>query len=273
MDTTRRRKISTHLRGQVSLRFILGVVTAASLASMALSIGYETDRRERHAEQCVLALGGTIERTVRHCFPLLPGAERCSAVTLSQCDLRGEDLSFLRDMPHLQALYASGSHLQNADMRLIAGVSSLEILNIGGGEVTDDGLASLATCRRLRKLSCSKTHINGTAFSSLASLPALEEVNADWCALDDDALSWLGQLNVLKTVTVSGSLITDRGMIALCRARKLEDVTVVANVTEKGVNAVLSLPHLRHATISGSSQNDGVWERGDDGVVRKRRRS
>lgn len=231
---------------------------------------YYEDRCEAAAARRAAQLGGSATWVDNHACSMLPARRRCTKLAFHNCSLKGKDLMFFADFPNLRSLQLSGTRVTDSQMEAVSRIHSLEFVNVGKTEVTDIGLSRLADCKRLRQLLFANTQVTGTAFKRLALLPALEEVNADWGVLDDEALGWLGQIETLRIVYVSGKLITDRGIVRLCRASNLQDVTVVAKITETGLNAILALPHLRCATVCGSDKIRGVWERGNDGVVRKR---
>lgn len=257
------------LRLQFRLRALLVFVTVAGVGSAIIARLYDRDRRERAAVRAAEALGGSAKWEDQQRFRWLPGAHRCTELGFWECNLAGKDLSFLDDLPELRHLYISGFSVTDDQMRVISRVSTLEYLNVGGSQITDSGLALLDRCVRLKTLRFAKTAVHGSAFEKLRALPELENVCADDCKLDDDSLALLAECPRLRVVEVSSGSITDRGARALSRAKNLEQVILLGDITRSGAEPLFALRHLKLLTIHGRGHFGGAWGREADGRWRR----
>ncbi|HWB97766.1 MAG TPA: hypothetical protein VG672_13725, partial [Bryobacteraceae bacterium] len=135
---------------------------------------------------------------------------RALDVTLTPLD--DEGFSHVRDMPHLQRLWAGDTLITDRGLDAIAGLAELEDLDLHGSRVSDSGLSSLRRLTGLRKLNLMGTEITDAGLAQLAGLTRLEELNLYRTRVTNAGLDRLKQLAALRQVDLRYTRATQAGV-------------------------------------------------------------
>ena len=151
----------------------------------------------------------------------LPSLLSNTTLDLGYADLRGEHLSYVKDMNNLAELRLVGTAVSDEDMEQVAQVAGLKTLNL------DDTRISSAALRHLRKLK------------------RLECLSLNHTSIDDEGLTQLRELRGLKWLSLIETDISDRGLSQLHTLIELEWLCLVnTKVTAAGVEEMRrATPH------------------------------
>jgi len=167
-------------------------------------------------------------------------------------------LSEIAKMKRLTGLTLSGLEITDAGLKSLSG-NRLEGLILRETPITDRGLESLSEIRTLKSIkidSCEKITDKGIEY--LARLPLLQDLSVEQCHVTPAALSKCKKLAKLNMSYVPCS---DKDLISI--ASTLKDLHSIAltgsSITEKGLNALVSLPNMIWIGVGecrGLSEND-----------------
>ena len=101
--------------------------------------------------------------------------DRVRAVRLTESP-NDDDLAYLRDLPDVESLIISSTHVTGKGIEQVRGLTSLKELILSRNQMTDADLARLEPLQELRYLSCFCS-MSDKAVDSLAALKNLEELH------------------------------------------------------------------------------------------------
>jgi hypothetical protein len=189
-----------------------------------------------------------------------------------------EAMRNIADIPRLRMLMAQGTVASDDGFDALSRSQTVEY--IWGREcpnLTGRGFAALAAMPALRGLAVSCAHVDDAALALLPQFPALtdlmpmdvrdagfrhvgrcERLERLWCMYcrdtTDVATEYIAGLSKLKSYYAGMTQITDRSLEILSRLAMLERLEFweIVGITDAGLKALATLPHLREISIGGS---------------------
>ena len=230
-----------------------------TLAVCAVS-AFGADRRVGDI-QWIGDLGGHIARDAQN---------RITGVSLRGTWVGDADLRHLSELPDLNTLDLSLTHITDQGMQEIRGLSGVTDLNLYYAEyVTDEGVAAIKDWKKLRRLNLHGTKVSDTALEHIAGITPLESLNVGSTLMTDVGLERLTVLPNLKELTMGGNELGDAGLQALRQMPGLtyldlsgrqgtdKNVWTIA-MSEVGLEAVLTLKGLRELRFGCVSLGVGI---------------
>ncbi|MCU1330496.1 MAG: inlA 3, partial [Bryobacterales bacterium] len=195
---------------------------------------------------------------------------RVTGVNLRGTWVEDTDLRHLTELPDLQTLDLSLTHITDQGMLEIKSLPGITDLSLYFAEyVTDEGLSAIKDWKKLRRLNLRGTKIGDTALEHISGIKALESLNVSSTLMTDVGLERLTQLPNLRELTMGGNELGDAGLQALRQMPKLvyldlsgrqgtdKNVWTLA-MSEAGLEAVLTLSQLRDLRFSCVSIGVGI---------------
>jgi Leucine-rich repeat (LRR) protein len=190
-------------------------------------------------------------------------------------------LAVFAKLPELEFLGLRRTRITDAGMKALRGHRSLKWLGVEGTRVTDAGLITLRTLpaleflslgvyregalitdrglryvvgelTNLKRLRLSGTKITNNGLVHLRKLTGLEELSLDETKVTHEGLKHLAPLTSLQKLRfyVNGKL-GDEAAIHLSALKSLRELTANLESTDRGLEAVATLPHLESLTVDG----------------------
>lgn len=173
-------------------------------------------------------------------------------VDLEHQQFKAQDLSPLRDLPHLERLYLAASSVDDAGLAYVRGLNKIKRMSLWKTNVTDDGMANLAGLTSMEVLDIHYTELSDECLVHLAGMSGLERLIFNF-ALTDKGLQRLAALpNVriepyfwLRCVDVTGE-----GMRLLAHFPNVDDLTIDSSLlTDADLEPLTRLPKLRELRL------------------------
>jgi internalin A len=195
---------------------------------------------------------------------------RITGVSLRGTWVGDADLRRLSELPDLNTLDLSLTHITDQGMSEIKGLSGIVDLNLYFAEyVTDEGIAAIKDWKKLKRLNLHGTKISDNGLEHIAGITALESLNVGNTLMTDVGLERLTSLTNLKELTMGGNELGDAGLQALRQMPGLtyldlsgrqgtdKNVWTIA-ISETGLEAVLTLKELRELRFACVSIGVGI---------------
>ena len=189
----------------------------------------------------------------------LPELERLSA---RDTRIGDAGVAALARSESLRELGLENTAVTDAGLTALAGMKRLESLSFGvyqdGAAITDEGLANLAGAPNLRSLNLTGTQVTDAGLRRLAELPALRELGLGNTGVTAAGLEALSELSKLERLDLGfGFDVDDAAAATLAKnSTSLRTLTARLEVTDAGVAALATLPHLETLSLSGEGVTD-----------------
>jgi hypothetical protein len=201
-------------------------------ADLIQAIGARVDREGREA---VLALGGTVEKSV-----VDPG--HSLIVHLPVPKLTDADLQSLKWPRRISYLDLSGTQATGSGLAGVKSLAGLNYLILAGAKTTDAGLAPLEGFPNLTHLTLSGKGITDAGLIPLKGLGKLERLELDDVSVTDAGLVRLKGLSNLISLRLSSSQVTGAGLAHLTGLGNLQDLSLSGvGLTDEGLVGLESL--------------------------------
>lgn len=163
----------------------------------------------------------------------------------------------LRHLQTLRSIDLSDTAIKGEGLSKLAAMPHLERLVLAGTQVTDDALWELSSLKRLKELDLSRTPITGSGFARLDSLPALEVLNLAESQLTSDGLARLPVMPALRVLRMFETKLTDRRINVLSQCSQLEEVNFYSTSVGDATFASLApLVNLKSVQAYGTLVTD-----------------
>jgi Leucine-rich repeat (LRR) protein len=177
-------------------------------------------------------------------------------VSFQQHELTEDDLTAMRALPNLQAVWVCGSHTSDVSVERVSQLRNLRQVTFYATKITDEGLEYLKALRHLEKLSVTgnwKGISDAGLARSLAELTELRELRLCGDSIGDAGLTFLRRFDNLRTLELCSGRLTDAGLAQLGTLRALEVLTLrCPSVTGGGLSHLSELKSLQKLTLGGS---------------------
>jgi hypothetical protein len=196
-------------RPRLLLRIAVGVLLVAGMFYGWAAMGRQKASKQSEAVRAVLDAGGVVywdyqwkdgqaDLTGRPRQPAwlrrLVGEEffhRAVAVDLRKVTDLSQAVESLPLLPYLTALDASGTDLDDDDVKFLRRLAGLRRLELAGTAITDDGLVQLDQLANLNHLSLASTRVTDEAIDVLARLDHLEWLDVSETDTSQEAIGRL----------------------------------------------------------------------------------
>lgn len=177
---------------------------------------------------------------------------------LSESNIRGFDLSRLRELTSLKYVDVAASDVSDEMMREIWRLDSLEELRLDDNDqITDAALEHIGRMRSLKRLNVSATSITDDGLKSLRHLENLEELCVWHTEIGDQGVSHLAELPSLRLLDLSFTKITDDALLHLREFDRLEDLTLSGtSIGDKNLVQLREIPNLTYLDLSYTDVTD-----------------
>jgi hypothetical protein len=253
-------------RLQFSLRALLGMVLALSLASFIGFLKLDEKRRERAFAAEVLSTGGLVWYDWERHSSDPPGPLwmrrafgenlRTEVKSVSFFQNRAiDDARFLAlDFPRrIDSLDLTSTHLTDKALeQLYERLPALEDLSLGNAEITDAGMTHIMQLKELRTLSLGLTRITDAGVVRLCGLSHLVALDLEGTAVTDVGLLELERVTTLQSLDIYNCNVSLHGV------RRFETAVPGCNVTWLKIR---------------SRQEFDAWNRGGDEALLEFRRT
>ncbi|WP_437206653.1 hypothetical protein [Planctomicrobium sp. SH664] len=185
----------------------------------------------------------------------LRGCSRLKSLVIQETRVTGEGLLYLPAFPELHTLTLT---LKNADAAFawVRQCPNLKSLYVHESGLTDDGLRKLAGHPLLTEIDLRGNPVNlGTDVT--ASLPALEVLCLAGTKMTDAGVLRIAAPK-LHTLWSEGCRLTDKGLEHFGSLTKLHTLSLEGEFTERGFQALATLPHLETLYITDVEITDGI---------------
>jgi hypothetical protein len=203
------------------------VLAKRDLASLALSLTGE-GLEEADLASCLSGLAETV----------LIKLDEASNETLEQ----------ISSIPHVRALIASNTDIDDAGLEHVSGMMDLELLDIYSTAVTDEGVALISGLTGLRVLNLGSTDISGACIRHLRDMQALRVLDLTSIEADTDGLEDLVHLPALASLNLYGSGVTDADIAHLEGMTRMVHLdltsTAITNAALSSIGTLACLEYL-----------------------------
>jgi hypothetical protein len=243
-------------RFQFKLFTYLAIVTAAA-ALILLVRGYNRCERQLKGIERVRELGAVVDVGVGgpSWIPLRYREfwfTTVFSVRISGKQFGDGELASLRDVPVVDWLEITDTHLTDNGLGFLAAQSGLRCLLLEGCQLTDDAIAKIET-RSLMALHITRCPVTDAGLQHLRPSDTLELLWLEDTQLSDGAIDYLVEFPKLVDLNLSGTRITDMAMAKISKIHLLEGLCVErTKVTDAGAMKIVGLTHLRVFSASGS---------------------
>lgn len=235
-----------------ALLMLLGVVVAASAATLALAFQSRTRWMRYSLRTALIAITGlclllgwivnevrdrrlavaTIERLGgRVSFADRLDAKQDSPVEQWLWRLLGD-----RYMGTVDNLGLESTGVTDADLAALEQLTELRHLDLDYTKIGDEGIEHLAGLQHLLWLDVEDTQITDDALATIGKLSALDSLILDGTAVSDDGLRRLEGMQSLGRLRLRRTAITDAGLDHLAQIKSLKSVDLEGTVvTQAGV--------------------------------------
>ena len=195
---------------------------------------------------------------------------RITGVDLRATWVTDTDLRQLLKFPHLSDLDLSLTRITDQGMQELKNLPGIVDLNLYFAEyVTDEGLAAVKAWKKLKRLNARGTKISDTTLEHISGITTLESVNVGSAMVTDVGIERLVSLPNLKELSIGGNELGDAGLHALRQIPSLVYLDLSGtqgtdsnlwsvSMSEVGLDAVLTLKHLRELRLACSAVGVGV---------------
>ena len=195
---------------------------------------------------------------------------RITGVDLHASWITDTDLRQLRTLPDLNYLDLSLTRITDQGMQELKNLTGVVELNLYFAEyVTDEGMAALKGWKKLKRLNARGTKISDATLDHISGIASLESVNVGSAMVTDVGIERLVSLPNLKGLSIGGNELGDAGLHALREMPGLVSLDLGGtqgtdsnlwsiNMSEVGLEAVLTLKELRELKLACSSVGVGV---------------
>jgi serine/threonine protein kinase len=157
-------------------------------------------------------------------------------------------------LPHLtglKALNVKFSDFSDADLKYLDPLSNLSYLNVTATNVTGDGLARMKYLNKLTSLHAGSVQNIATLLERVGEIPRLYQLSLHADLLDDDSLKDIARCHNLKVLSIGmNRKITDKGMQYLAHLKHLRYLDISGTtVTLQSLETFRQLPNLRNLVI------------------------
>ena len=177
--------------------------------------------------------GGQINGFVRG--PGLASLKRARSlkeIRLTNCEIIGDNIRFLAEVPHLEFLDLSNTKFSDEGLENFKLARSLKTLNLRETDTGDNGVLFLGAIPGIETLDLSSTKIKGPGLAGLKNAKTLKSLSLYDNDLGDDCVQFLAEIPCLESLTLQGPKITSVGISALKNAPALR----VLSLYETSVN-------------------------------------
>jgi hypothetical protein len=209
----------------------------------------------------VESVGGRITRDA---------AGRITGVNLRGRWVTDTDLRELAQLPHLTHLDLSLTRVTDQGLLELKNAPGIVELNLHYAElVTDEGVSAVKGWKKLKRLSVRGARISDTTLEHVSGITTLEALDVGSALVTDVGIERLTTLPNLRELSIGGNEMGDAGLQALRQMPALRVLDLSGaqgtdsniwsvNMTEKGLDAVLSLKELRELRIACTGIGVGV---------------
>jgi hypothetical protein len=180
------------------------------------------------------------------------------------------DMRELAALPHLTHLDLSLTRVTDQGLLELKTAPGIVDLNLYYAElVTDEGMSAIKGWKKLKRLNVRGARISDTTLEHVANVQSLEALDVGSALVTDVGLERVAALPNLKELSIGGNEMGDAGLQALRQMTGLRILDLngaqgtdsniwSVNMTEAGLDAVLSLKELRELRIGCTGIGVGV---------------
>jgi hypothetical protein len=195
---------------------------------------------------------------------------RITGVNLRGRWVTDTDMRELAQLPHLTHLDLSLTRVTDQGLLELKNAPGIVELNLHYAElVTDEGVSAVKGWKKLKRLSVRGARISDTTLEHVSGVTTLESLDVGSALVTDVGLERLTTLPNLRELSIGGNEMGDAGLQALRQMPALRVLDLSGaqgtdsniwsvNMTEKGLDAVLSLKELRELRIACTGIGVGV---------------
>lgn len=224
---------------QFSLRSLLAMVLAVSVACSWLSVEVQEGKTQREAVEAIRKVGGHVVDDYEYDGEgyARKGAKPPAPARL--LDLLGTD--FFADV--VGVMYIKDDGEEEAFLVHLKGLSKLKSLDLCDTKTTDSGLVGIENLKQLERLLLPNTEVSDALLTRLSRLKRLQELHLTGTRVTDAGLEHLQELVDLRWLDLGDTAITDSGLAHLQGLTQLRTLQLSGTqVTDAG------LPHLKGLT-------------------------
>lgn len=194
---------------------------------------------------------------------LLAQLPELESIDLRLTKITDQGLKHLAGRPTLKVLSISGTKTSDAGVAMLKQLPRLEYLRLGvydeGIPLTDEGLRHVGEMESLQDLDLSGTQITDTGLVHLRGLKQLKNLSLDETQVTPAGLAQLEPLQSLESLRAYlASHLDDESVKAVARMKSLRRLTTHLDISDAGVEALATLPHLESMSLSGQKITDAA---------------
>jgi Leucine-rich repeat (LRR) protein len=228
---------------QCTLLGAMGLVLMWSASAAA----DEADGAKGTVAEVVNKAGGSVQLD----FTFKGKDKPIAGVFLNAPNVKKVDLTMLKDLPKLRALYLGTALWTDKEMEQVGTLTNLQELQLYGTEVTGAGLAQLKGLTKLETLNLPTT-VKDDDLKNLKPLTGL--LNLELHDNTDVGLEFVKDLPRLQTLRLEGFKITDKGLAHLKGMGELKSLVCFhTEVKGEGVESLKDCPKLENLELTGGA--------------------
>ena len=205
-------------------------------------------------------------------------------VRLSQTEISNYGLSFLRNLPGLEALHLDEETVNNQSPMYLRGLplrslscrcpglgdvgarhlrqlNALERLRLEDTALTNEGVTSLGQLSALTDIVLAGADVADVGLRALTVLPGLRRLDLRSASLDDADLRPLAEATSLRALTLRGPGVKDPTLRIIADLEQLESLDLEGTqVSDLGLRHLRSLSGLRHLNLRGTRVSQRGFE-------------
>jgi serine/threonine protein kinase len=171
---------------------------------------------DRQAAEWVLSVGGYLKtgsgNEIRSADKLPAAAFKVAFVSLSNCEIKKDDLQRLSGLTDLGEAYLHNTAIDDDGLERLAGLVNLRALHLGAARITDRGAKRLAGFKRLTWLNLSDVNLTDQGVNELAALDGLTSLRLVGTRTTDAGLTALRGLKTLIYLNLRKTGVTAKGV-------------------------------------------------------------
>lgn len=158
-------------------------------------------------------------------------------LTLRQCDIDGQDLTYLTQLVNLKKLVirVQPNDVADSDMNSLVSLTKLEQFELGSKLVTDVGLAKLANHENIEDIRLSCPAVTGSSLASFSAQQNLKNLELYGCATTDNEMQHIARFRYLRSLWLGHTEVTDAGLMLVSNNLWLVNVTPSPRMTDEGL--------------------------------------
>jgi Leucine-rich repeat (LRR) protein len=186
----------------------------------------------------------------------LQGLER---IRLDDIPLKAKALQTLARLRSVKELSLTKCQLEGNDFSFLAALKNLERFSISDMPGDDKLIVTLSGLTKLKSLYLNSGHFTETGLAPLGKLPNLESLTIGEKVQDDSGLKFLPQLQPLQRLTLSMCKVGDEEIRHLATLGNLIDLDLhKTKVTDAGLQHLAGLKKLQHLDLSDTKHISGA---------------